>query len=209
MTDVLEAFEQAPMLVHTAPVIHLDDEQFFQFCQINRDLRIERTAKGDLSILAQAGGGSSFRNAMLTRIFHEWAERDGRGSVFDSSAGFILPNKAGRSPDVSWIENTRLKELSEKQWERFLPLCPDFVLELRSPSDSLPALQLKMQEYIENGAKLGWLIDPAKKCVHIYRPDRPPEILENPTHLTGNGILNGFSLPLKGVWSVMDRFKDR
>lgn len=206
MTEVLdEAIAQAPLLVHTSPVIEMDDEQFFQFCQINRDLRIERTAQGDLIIMAPAGSEGSSGNARLTRLFDEWAEREGSGIVHDSSGGFVLPDGSIRSPDVSWIRKDRIAKLSRDERQRFLRLCPDFVLELRSQSDSVQSLQEKMEEYIENGARLGWLIDPIKKQVHIYRPNRAPEIMNNPERVSGEDVLNGFSLELQRVWSAMDR----
>src|SRR5437867_11537454 len=172
--------EQMPLLVHTRPVIELDDEQFFQFCQLNRDLQIERTAEGDIIIMAPEGGSSGLGSSELTVAFGNWARRDGTGQVFGSSTGFRLPNGATRSPDVAWVRNERIEALTEEEWQKFLPLCPDFVLELRSPSDALPVLQKKMEEYRENGAQLGWLLDPVSKRVHVYRPGAAVEVLDNP-----------------------------
>src|SRR5688572_6247464 len=136
-----------------------DDEQLFEFCQANRDYRIERNAEGDILIMSPEAASSGSGNIRLGRFFDEWAEKDGSGRVFGSSAGFILPNGAMRSPDVSWVSKKRLKTIAQKDWNRFLPLCPEFVLELRSPSDRLRTLQEKMQEYMANGAQLGWLLD--------------------------------------------------
>jgi Uma2 family endonuclease len=183
----------------------MDDEQLFQFCQINRDLQIERTADGDIIIMAPEGGSSGHGSGKLTQVFGIWAERDGTGQIFGSSTGFTLPNHAMRSPDVAWVRNERVDALTDEEWQKFLPLCPDFVLELRSPSDSLRTLQLKMEEYCQNGAQLGWLLDPVSKSVHIYRPDTAPQILENSATLSGEPLLRGFVLDLQKIWAAMER----
>ena len=203
MATVLGHFEQEPLLVHTTPGLEMDDHDFFRFCQANRDLRIERNAKGDLIIMAPVSGGSSRANAELTADFIIWARRDGTGSVFDSSGGFVLPNGATRSPDVAWVRNGRLDVLEMDALEEFVRLCPDFVLELRSPSDSLRALRAKMTEYIQNGARLGWLIDPLEKRVHIYQRDAEPQILTEPSKISGNPVLKGFVLSLSRVWTAI------
>ena len=207
MAEVLEQIEQPPLVLHTAPGMKMDDDQFFQFCQVNRDLRIERTAEGDLIIMPPAGASSGRGNAELTYLFQDWAHRDGSGQVFDSSTGFKLPNGAMRSPDVSWVRNERLDAFSEEEWEKFLPLCPDFVLELRSPSDSLRVVQQKMEEYIRNGARLGWLLDPPRKKVHLYRPRARPQVLVNPENLSGEPVLKRFVLDIRQVWAAMARRK--
>ena len=207
MAEVLESIEQDPLVVHTSPALEMDDQQFFQFCQLNRDLRIERTAEGDLIIMPPAGGSSSRGNAELTYLFQAWAHRDGTGQIFDSSGGFKLANRATRSPDVSWVRNERLDLLSDEEWEKFLPLCPDFVLELRSPSDPLRVVKQKMEEYIQNGARLGWLLDAPRKQVHVYRPGAPPEVLDHPTKLSGEPVLKGFVLDVPQVWAAMARKK--
>src|SRR5437870_3836990 len=199
--------EPERMIVHTRPVFDLDDEQFFQFCRINRDLQIERTAEGDIIIMAPEGGSSGLGSTKLTMIFGTWAERDGTGQVFGSSTGFKLPNGATRSPDVSWVRNERLDALTDEQWQRFLPLCPDFVLELRSPTDALRPLQQKMEEYRDNGAQLGWLLDPLTKRVHVHRPGGPVEILDNPAALSGEPLLRGFLLDVPRIWAAMERKK--
>jgi len=197
--------EPERMVVHTGPVIQMDDEQLFQFCQINRDLQIERNADGDIIIMSPEGGSSGRGSSMLNASFENWAERDGTGQVFNSSTGFILPNRATRSPDVAWVRDERLDALTDEEWRKFLPLCPDFVLELRSPSDSLRTLQLKMEEYCQNGAQLGWLLDPVTKSVHIYRPDSAPEILDNPATISGEPLFRGFVLDLQKIWAAMER----
>src|SRR5436190_11135774 len=149
---------EQPVVVHTRHAIELDDEQFFRLCQANRDLQIERTAQGDILITAPEGGSSGRASSKLTALFDRWAERDATGQVFGCSTGFRLPNGAIRAPDVAWVRNNRLDMLSDEQWQRFLPLCPDFVLELRSLSDAIRALQNKMEEYLDNGSQLGWLL---------------------------------------------------
>src|SRR5262249_32178420 len=135
MTKQAALTEQERLVVHTLPAIDLDDEQFFQFCRINRELQIERTAEGDITIMAAEGGSTGLGTSKLMMLLSAWAERDGTGQIFGPSTGFKLPNGATRSPDVSWVRNERLQKLTEEEWQKFLPLCPDFVLELRSPSD--------------------------------------------------------------------------
>jgi len=196
---------QEPLIVHTRPAIDMDDEQFFQFCQLNGDLQIERTAEGDIIIMAPEAGSSGRGNTQLTVAFGLWAERNGTGQVFGSSTGFNLPNGATRSPDVAWVRNERLHDLTDEQWHKFLPLCPDFVLELRSPSDSMRELHKKMEEYGENGAQLGWLLDPASKQVHSYRPGTAVEMVNDPATLSGEPLLRGFVLDVPQVWAVMER----
>ena len=183
------------------PVIDLTDDQFFKFCQLNRDLRIERTSKGDLIVMPPTGGETSHRNSKLAIALGIWAEQDGKGVTFDSSGGFKLPNGATRSPDAAWVLRSRLLVLTPQEKRKFLPLCPDFVIELRSPSDSVIDLQDKMQEYIDNEAQLGWLIDPERKQVYIYRPHEPVECLENPKAISGEPVLPGFALDLQKIWT--------
>jgi Uma2 family endonuclease len=195
------------IIIHTGSVIRIDDEQLFQFCQINRDLQIERTSDGDIIIMWPDGGAIGLGCAKLTAAFGIWAELETAGTAFGPSTGFILPNNAMRAPDVAWVRNERLAALTDKEWERFLPLCPNFVLELRSPSDSLGRLQRKMEEYCANGAQLGWLLDPVSKSVHIHRPGAAPEILENPATISGEPLLRGFVLDLQKIWAAMERKK--
>src|SRR4051794_1548103 len=192
--------EGFPITMHLRPVIEMTDEQFFEFCQINRDLRIERTAQRELSIMPPTGGETEERNAEITMQLRLWAKRDGTGTTFDSSSGFVFPNGAIRSPDAAWTAHSRLATLTTEQKKKFLPLCPDFVLELRSPTDSLMTLQAKMQEYLDNGTRLGWLIDPEQRRVYVYRPQTPVEILENPETVSGDRVLPGFTLDLREIW---------
>ena len=182
------------------PVVRLDEEQFFELCRLNRELRIERAVGGGLSIMPPAGGDTSRRNAEIARQLGNWARRAGTGAGFDSSCGFVLPNGAIRSPDASWVRRERLDALTERQRSRFLPLGPDFVLELRSPTDSLPVLQDKMREYVDNGAGLGWLIDPQRQEVFVYRPDGSVECLRAPEQLSAEPLMAGFRLERDDIW---------
>lgn len=181
--------------------VDLTDEQYFQMCQNNRDLKFERTAKGVLLIMPPTGGETSNRNADLTFQIQGWSRQNNLGKAFDSNGGFKLPNGADRAPDASWVSIDRWNALTPEQREKFIPLCPDFVVELRSPTDSLTELREKMQEYIANGAKLGWLIDRKNQRVEIYRPNRDVEIVENPAILSGEDVLPGFVLDLNPIMS--------
>jgi Uma2 family endonuclease len=180
--------------------VELTDEQFYQLCQDNEDLRLELTAEGELIIMAPTGGTTGSRNATLTYQITRWAIEDGTGISFDSSTMFILPNGAKRSPDASWVRRERWDALSDEGREKFVPLCPDFVLELRSHSDSLSFLQDKMDEYISNGARLGFLLDPKAKRVYVYRPGQSIEFLDYPRTVSGDPVLPGFALDLKDIW---------
>jgi Uma2 family endonuclease len=179
--------------------IDLTDDQFFQMCQKNRDYRFERTASGEILIMPPTGSDTGNRNFDLVVELGIWNKKTKLGKGFDSSTGFTLPNGAERSPDASWVKLERWNALTPEQQEKFAPICPDFVVELRSVSDSLKDLQDKMREYIENGAQLGWLIDRKNKRVEIYRPDKDVEILDNPTNLSGEHVLPGFVLNLQQI----------
>ncbi|MFN8497628.1 MAG: Uma2 family endonuclease [Anaerolineae bacterium] len=185
-------------------VPHLTDEQFEEFCQRNQDVRVERTSHGDLIIMPPTGGATGNRSAALITMLTVWAWQDGSGETFDSSTGFDLPNGATRSPDAAWVSKERLASLFPAARGRFLPLCPEFVAELRSPSDDLAELQDKMQEYIENGAQLAWLIDPAYRRVYVYRPDLPVEAMREPSAVSGEPVLPGFVLDLARLWRSLD-----
>lgn len=183
------------------PVIELTDEQFYQLCQKNPDIKFERNAKGELIIMSPTGGETGNRNAEIVVDFGIWNRQTKLGKVFDSSTGFKLPNGANRSPDVAWIKQERWDTLTPEQKEKFPPIAPDFVLELMSPSDDLQKVQEKMQEYIENQVKLGWLIDRKTRRVEIYRLGQKVEVLESPTQLSGEDVLPGFILNLQTVLS--------
>ncbi len=180
--------------------LQMTDEQFFQLCQDNRDLRFERNSNGDILIMPPTGGETGNRNIEIAYQVQAWSRQNKLGIAFDSSAGFKLPNKADRSPDSSWIPLEKWNNLTPQQRQKFLPLCPDFVIELRSPSDSLKTLQNKMIEYLENGTKLGWLINPKAKQVEIYREGKDVEILDNPRTLSGEDVLPDFVLDLELIW---------
>ena len=174
-------------------------EDFAVCAAENPDLRLEMTCEGEMIIMMPVGPIGSNRNLNLTVEFGVWARQDPTGIGFDATAGFKLPNGAQRSPDASWIRRERWDALTQEEKETFSPLCPDFVVELRSRSDRLKKLQDKMDEYLANGAQLGWLIDPIKKRVHIYRPDTPVEVLDNPVELSGEPLLKDFTLKLAGI----------
>jgi Uma2 family endonuclease len=197
--QVLEQEKAFPVALDLHSV-RLTDEQFYQLCQDNDDLRLELTAEGELIIMPPTGGSTGSRNATITARVTVWAEKDGTGLSFDSSTMFILPNGAKRSPDGSWVSRERWDALSEEERDRFVPLCPDFVAELRSPSDSLSFLQDKMDEYISNGAGLGFLLDPKAKRVYVYRPGKAVESLDDPRTVSGDPVLPGFVLDLKDIW---------
>ena len=180
--------------------IDLTDEQFFQLCQNNRDLRFERTATGELIIMPPTGSETSDRNAELTYQLRAWSRQNQLGKSFDSSGGFKLPLGAERSPDASWVKMERWNALTQAEKERFAPLCPDFVVELMSPSDSAEKTRAKMREYMDNGARLGWLINRQQQQVEIYRPNRKVEILPSPKTLSGEDVLPGFVLDLAEIW---------
>lgn len=180
--------------------LHINPEQFEALAAANRDLRLEKTAAGELIANPPTGGESGQRNFRLTGQLARWCEdHENLGEGFDSSTGFRLPNGANRSPDTSWVRRESWESLTPEQRQGFVPLCPKFAVELRSESDRLPKLQAKMREYIDNGTRLGWLIDPQNKRVEIYRAGRDVEVLENPTHLSGENVLPGFVLELRRI----------
>jgi Uma2 family endonuclease len=176
--------------------LDLTDEQFFQLCQNNRDLRFERTATGELIIMPPTGSDTGNRNGRLIQQLFNWTDTNDLGVAFDSSAGFKMPKGGNRSPDASWIQKARWDGLTEAQKQQFAPLCPDFVVELRSASDSLKELQDKMLEYLDNGVRLGWLIDRQNLRVEIYRAGQDVEIIDSPETLSGEDVLPGFVLDL-------------
>jgi Uma2 family endonuclease len=182
------------------PVIHLSSEQFYQLCQVNPDTKLERTASGELVVMAPTGGESGSRNRRLTQRVGIWTDENGNGEAFDSSTMFQLPNGAFRSPDAAWIPLERWQALTPEERKSFPPICPDFVVELRSESDTLKSLQDKMPEYMRNGMRLGWLIDPQGKRVEIYRQGKEPEVLFSPSQLFGEDVLPGFILDLTGIF---------
>lgn len=179
---------------------HISEEEFFDFCQKHSDLRIERESNGEIIIMPPTFSETGRKNFNLIAEFAIWSKKDGTGIGFDSSTGFTLPNGAVRSPDLSWIKLEKWENLPDDIRKGFAHICPDFVVELRSESDSLSTLEDKMQEYIENGVSLGWLIDAKEQKIYVYRPNEEVEVLENPTEISGEAVLKGFKLNLKEVW---------
>lgn len=183
------------------PVGILTDEAFYQLCQVNPDLKLERSARGELIIMPPTGGESGRRNAEITIDLGIWNRQAGLGYTFDSSTCFKLPNGAERSPDAAWVERSRWEALRPEEREKFPPLAPDFVIELRSATDNLSTLRAKMQEYRENGVRLGWLINPQDQQVEIYRLEQDRETLQSPQQLSGESVLPGFVLDLTRIWT--------
>jgi Uma2 family endonuclease len=179
--------------------LRVSPEGFERLCRFNRDLRLERTARGELIVMPPAGTESGGFNALLTMRLGIWATADGSGVFFDSSAGYTLSNGAIRSPDASWITKERWGHLTPDEKKKFAPICPDFVVELRSPSDKKSDVREKMQEYLEQGARLGWSLDPIDQTVEIYRPGKPVEVLKRPLTLSGEDVLPDFVLDLAGI----------
>jgi Uma2 family endonuclease len=175
-------------------------QEFYEFCLANRDLRIERNANGEVVIMPPVFSDTGNRNMKISQQLANWSDQDGSGESFDSSAGFTLPNGATRSPDASWIRLERWNALSDEQKASFAPICPDFVIELRSSSDTVSSLQEKMQEYLSNGISLGWLIDRKNRQVYVYRPHQDVEILNNPETVKGDPELPGFGLQMAKIW---------
>ncbi|MGB7417239.1 MAG: Uma2 family endonuclease [Thermosynechococcaceae cyanobacterium] len=202
MTSLLVTSEKMALPIDLSalmPTRQMSYEQFCEFCQTNPDLRIERNANGEVIVMPPAFSDTGNRNVKISAQVFNWAETYGTGEVFDSSAGFTLPNGATRSPDTAWIQSDRWNALSPEEQASFAPIVPDFVIELRSSSDRLSTLQTKMVEYIENGVQLGLLIDRKSRQVHVYRPGAV-EILENPDAVNCEPELLGFALKMAKIW---------
>jgi Uma2 family endonuclease len=203
MTSLLIKTEPANLkldLAFLTASLPITSAQFYQLCLSNPDLRIERSALGEITIMPPAFSDTGNRNFKISYQVGNWADQDGTGEVFDSSAGFTLPNGATRSPDTTWILADRWNALTPEEKASFAPIAPDFVIELRSASDTLVGLQDKMQEYIDNGVRLGLLIDRKSRCVHCYRPGQVPEVLENPEIVNCEPELLGFELKMAKIW---------
>ena len=193
-----------PLVLTLSPAIQMTEEQFAHFCELNPNLRIERTRNGELEIMAPVFSETGGKEGEIFGQLWDWSKKDGSGRAYGPSAGFTLPNGAIREPDASWISRTRLQALTPEQRSGFYNICPDFVIELRSDTDRLSVLQAKMEEYIANGAQLGLLIDPRNARVHTYRPGSEPEILERPDSLSCDPILPRFTLDLQPIWEQPD-----
>lgn len=192
--------EGRPWVVHLAPIGRMTLPQFRKVCRENPDWRFELTAEGDLLIMPPTGGETGARSGRVTAQLILWADRDGSGVVFDSSTGFELPNEAIRSPDAAWVARTRLARLTRSQKQKFIPLAPDFIVEVKSPTDSMRVLQAKMREFVATGTRLGWLIDPQERTVYVYRPHAAVRRMNNPSTLSGEPVLPGFTLALGPIW---------
>ncbi|PSN19721.1 hypothetical protein C7271_05860 [filamentous cyanobacterium CCP5] len=188
--------------IDLSPIARLDDAQFEQLCAANPEVKFERTPTGALVIMSPTGGETGMTNATLIARFVVWNEQNRQGKVFDSSTCFKLPNGGDRSPDVAWVENSRWDALTPEQRRKFPPICPDFALELVSPSDNINTVRAKMQEYLDSGLRLGWLINPQEQQVEVYRPQTAPELLESPVSLSGESVLSGFVLRLDWLWRL-------
>lgn len=193
-----EAF--LPATLTAAP---MTDQQFADFCADHPDLSFETTATGEIIVMPPNFSKTGARNLDLSMQLGIWARRNGLDVASDSSTGFLLPNGARRSPDASWTPKDAIRQLSASSREGYWHLCPTFVVELRSPSDRLPVLRAKMQEYLDNGAQLGWLIDPEARTVEIYRPDREAELRQGIEDISGEGVLEGFCLDLRTIWDPL------
>ena len=189
---------QIPLALNMRDV-RLTDDQFAHLCSDNRDIHFEMTAQGELLIMPPAYSETGWRNAKITQHLGNWTDRDGTGLSFDSSAIFKLPNGAKRAPDGAWISKSRWRELPKEDRRKFAPICPDFVIELRSASDRLRDVRKKMEEYMSNGARLGWLLDPLENCATIYLPGKAPERVESPAILSGDPVLPGFRFDFREI----------
>ena len=178
----------------------MTDDELMRFCTVNEVLRVEREPNGEILVMTPSGSRTSRINSEIIYLLTAWAKEDGRGVVFDSNGGFSLPDGSVRAPDAAWVKLHRWQALTPDQQSGYAPLCPDFVIELRSPSDKLPDLQAKMAQWIANGAEVAWLIDPIDKAVTIYRPGDQPEHFTNPTSVQGTGPIAGFELVMSRVW---------
>lgn len=190
-----------PLKLRFRPGLRLSDEAFWRLCRANPGLDLERSARGELIVMSPAGADSSRRNMDLGAQLWAWNRAAGLGVAFDSSAGFTLPNGAVRGPDAAWVSRERWDPLSPEDREKFAHVCPDFVAELRSRSDPIKSLRQKMREYVDQGARLAWLIDPVTRTVEIYRPGRRVERLQSPATLSGEDVLPGFILDLGDILS--------
>lgn len=198
--NVIGETEAEQLIIHLRPGLQMTEDQLFEFCQVNDELQIERTAQGEIIVKPPSCGESAYRETEASVELRIWAEQDCAGHAFGSSAGFRLPNGAVRAPDASWVRFDRFAKLTARQKQKFLPLCPDFVIEIRSHTDRLDHLQNKMLEYRENGAHLGWLIDPRTRKVYIYRPGKRVQCLNRPKRVSGDPELPRFVLEMAEIW---------
>src|SRR6266702_3003065 len=178
----------------------MTDDELMRFCAENDDLRVEREPNGEILVMTPANSKTSKMNLRIGRLLDEWAESDGRGIATGPDGGYTLPDGSMRAPDAAWVEKSRWEALTDPQQSSFAPVCPDFVIELRSPSDKLPPARAKMEQWIANGVQVGWLIDPIEKSITIYRPGDEPEHLAHPTSVQGTGPIAGCELVMSRIW---------
>jgi len=195
------AFAESELPVRLRFDRSMTDEELMRFCAANEPALVEREANGEVLVMTPAGFGTGRINSRITRSLDEWAEADGRGVVTDSNGGYALADGSVRAPDAAWVSLRRLERLSEEEKKGFAPVCPEFVVELRSPTDKLDGLRTKMEMWIGNGAEVAWLVDPVRKAVEIYRAGEQPEIHEEPTSVQGSGPVAGFELVLARIWA--------
>ena len=194
------ALAEMPLPLRFRPETPMSDEELMRFCAANDFLRVERDANGEILVMTPAGNNTGRKNTAIISALDAWAERDGRGYAFDSNTGFTLPDGSMRSPDAAWVQAVRWNILSDRDKDRFSPICPDFVIELRSPSDNLAELEAKMEQWIVNGAQVAWLIDPERQVVAIYRPGDQTEVHHHPSSVQGSGVVSGFELVMARIW---------
>jgi Uma2 family endonuclease len=194
------ALAEMPLPLRFRSETPMSDEQLMRFCAANDFLRVERDANGEILVMTPAGNNTGRKNTAIISALDAWAERDGRGYAFDSNTGFTLPDSSMRSPDAAWVQAVRWDILSDRDKDRFSPICPDFIIELRSPSDNLAELEAKMERWIANGAQVAWLIDPERQVVAVYRPGDQPEVHHHPTSVQGHGVITGFELVMERIW---------
>jgi Uma2 family endonuclease len=194
------ALAEIELPIRLRPENPMTDEELLRFCAANDTFRVEREPNGEILVMTPANSKTSKMNMRIARLLDEWAEADGRGVAFDSSGGFTLPDSSMRAPDAAWVELARWEALTDAQQSSFAPLCPEFVIEIRSPSDKLPEAREKMEKWVANGAQLAWLVDPLRKVVEIYRAGQERECLVSPTSVQGDGPVAGFELVMARVW---------
>jgi Uma2 family endonuclease len=195
------ALAEMPLPLRFRPETPMSDDELMRFCAANDALRVERDANGEILVMTPAGNTTGRKNAYLIQVLGNWSDADGRGYAFDSNTGFTLPDGSMRSPDAAWIRADRWDALNENDKDSFSHICPDFIIELRSPSDNLAELEAKMEQWTANGAQVAWLIDPERQVVAIYRPGDQPEVFQHPASVQGNGIVAGFELVMARIWS--------
>ena len=195
------ALQNVTLPARLRPPAPLSDDELMAFSEANKPCKVERLATGEILVMTPSGYKNNLREAYVVHELFAWAETDGRGEVFSSNAGFNLPDGSTLSPDAGWVESSRVAALSEDERERFLPFAPDFLIEILSPSDSLPELDAKMEQWIANGVRLAWRIDPFGGTVAVYEPEAAPVMLDRPDVVEGSGPIPGFRLRMARVWN--------